>query len=113
MPQVSHAVTVTWDANGATTGVTDGGATWSSSAAQWWNGSTDAVWTNGYDAVIGNNNGAAGTATVSGSLAVNSITFNAPTSGIYTVSSGTLGLAAGLTLNSISTAAAPSARSST
>jgi len=84
---------VTWDANTTTSGPQDGSGTWSTSDSNWWNGSADVVWPNltTSGAVIGANNGAAGTITVSGSLAINSLTFNAPGSGSYTLTGGTLG----------------------
>jgi len=95
-PWATQAATVTWD-SGGTSPVTDGTGIWSASSTQWWNGSTAAGWTSGYDAVIGSSNGAAGTITVSGSLAVNSITLNTPGSGNYTITGGTVGVAAGIT----------------
>lgn len=105
----AQAATTTWDSNGATTGVTDGSGTWNATGALWWNGASDAAWTAGNDAVIGNGNGEAGKVTVSGLLAVNTITFNAPGSGNYTLaaSSGTVALAAGLTVNNDTTLTGP------
>ena len=86
---------VTWDADTGTSGAQDGSGTWSTVAANWWNGSTDVVWPNlsTSTATIGANSGAAGTITVDGSLTLNAITFNAPGSGAYTVTSGTLAFA--------------------
>jgi fibronectin-binding autotransporter adhesin len=93
-PSASHAQ-VTWDATAGTSGPQDGSGTWSTADANWWNGSTNVVWPNltTSSAIIGANSGAAGTITVSGSLAVNKITFNAPGSGAYTLTGGTLGFA--------------------
>lgn len=86
---------VTWDANTTTSGPQDGSGTWSTSDTNWWNGTTDVVWPNltTSSAIIGANNGAAGTITTSGSLTLNAITFNAPGSGTYTLTGGTLGFA--------------------
>jgi autotransporter-associated beta strand protein len=86
---------VTWDADPGTSGPQDGSGTWSTVDANWWNGSTDVVWPNlsTSSAIIGANSGAAGTINVSGSLTLNAITFNAPGSGNYTVTGGTLGFA--------------------
>ena len=86
---------VTWDADTGTSGPQDGSGTWSTVDANWWNGSTDVVWPNlsTSTATIGANSGAAGTITVDGSLTLNAITFNAPGSGSYTVTGGTLGFA--------------------
>jgi fibronectin-binding autotransporter adhesin len=86
---------VTWDADTGTSGPQDGSGTWSTADANWWNGSTNVVWPNlaTSSAIIGANSGAAGTITVDGSLTLNAITFNAPGSGAYTVTGGTLGFA--------------------
>ncbi|MFM8496734.1 MAG: hypothetical protein ACKOEM_14640, partial [Planctomycetia bacterium] len=86
---------VTWDANTSTSGPQDGSSTWSTSDANLWNGTTDVVWPNltTSSAIIGANSGAAGTITTSGSLTLNAITFNAPGSGTYTLTGGTLGFA--------------------
>ena len=92
---VSALAQVTWDANTTTSGPQDGSGTWSTSDANWWNGTTDVVWPNltTSSAIIGVNSGAAGTITASGSLTLNAITFNAPGSGTYTLTGGTLGFA--------------------
>jgi fibronectin-binding autotransporter adhesin len=89
-----EALTLTWDASGiATTAPTDGAGTWDTSAANWNNGSGDVAWpnTNADIAVFGSLNGAAGTVSV-GSVTANGINFNAPTSGNYELSSGTITL---------------------
>jgi fibronectin-binding autotransporter adhesin len=92
---VPASAQVTWDADPATSGPQDGSGTWSTSDANWWNGSTDVVWPNlsTSSAIIGASSGAAGTITASGSLTLNAITFNAPGSGAYTLTGGTLGFA--------------------
>ncbi len=86
---------VSWDADIGTSGPQDGSGMWSTADANWWNGSTNVVWPNlsTSNAIIGANSGAAGTITASGSLTLNAITFNAPGSGAYTVTGGTLGFA--------------------
>jgi len=93
-PSAAHSQ-VTWDANTGTSGPQDGSGTWSTADANWWNGSTNVVWPNltTSSAIIGANSGAAGTITASGSLTLNAITFNAPGSGTYTLTGGTLGFA--------------------
>jgi autotransporter-associated beta strand protein len=85
----------TWDANAGISGPQDGSGTWSTVDANWWNGSTNVVWPNltTSSAIIGSNSGAAGTITVSDSITLNAITFNAPGSGNYTLTGGTLGFA--------------------
>jgi len=94
----ANAATVTWDASGSSTGSpTDGAGTWSTSNANWRNGSADSAWDNlaSNTAVIGNNNGAGGTITLGGVINVGGITLNAPTSGSYTITGGTLNLSSG------------------
>ncbi len=91
---VGATVMRTWDKLGASpTNPVDGGGTWNTTSAQWSNGSVDAAWSNsnGYSAVFGNSNGAAGTMAV-GAVTAGGLVFNAPDSGTYTLSSGTLTL---------------------
>jgi autotransporter-associated beta strand protein len=86
------AANLTWDASGvATTSPTDGAGTWDTTGANWNNGSVSAAWpnTNANIAVFGANNGAAGTIAVS-TVTTNGLTFNAPGSGNYTLSGGTI-----------------------
>ena len=93
------AATLTWDANGTATGVTDGGGTWSSTNINWWDGASDAGWTaTTGTAVFGNNNGAAGTVTVSGSMKTAALVFNAAGSGNYTLTGGTVSLPSSSTI---------------
>jgi autotransporter-associated beta strand protein len=96
---VARAATLTWDANGAGDGQTDGGGVWLD-ANQWWNGAANQAWVSGSDAVFGLG-GAGGAVTLASPTTVNSLTFN-PFSGTYTL--GTAGqaitLTAGLTMNS-------------
>ena len=80
---------LTWDSDAnAANGATDGSGTWDAVTANWYNSGTDAVWPNTTTsvAIIGNG-GTAGTITVSGTITLNGITFNAPAG--YTVSGGT------------------------
>ena len=89
---------LTWDANGTTTGQTDGAGAWLT-ANQWWNGSTNATWSSGSDAIFGNG-GAGGAVTLASATAANSLTMNAFT-GTYTLgtSGNTLTISNGLTMN--------------
>jgi fibronectin-binding autotransporter adhesin len=98
---------VTWDSTAGTSGPQDGSGTWSTVDANWWDGSADVVWPNltTSSAVIGANSGAAGTITVSGSLAINALTFNAPGSGSYTLTGGTLGFGGTTPTITVNTAA--------
>ena len=89
----SNSVALTYDANTGTAGAQDGAGTgWDGTTANWWNGSNDVVWpdTTAYEAIIGAGNGAAGTIAVTGTRTLNKLTFNAPGSGTYTLSGGTL-----------------------
>ncbi|MCE9632362.1 MAG: autotransporter-associated beta strand repeat-containing protein, partial [Planctomycetia bacterium] len=96
---VGRAATVTWDADGATGGVSDGAGTWLG-GSQWWNGTSNVTWTSGDDAVFGVS-GTGGAVTLSATTAAGSLTFN-PFSGTYTLGTAgqtlTLG-SGGLTMN--------------
>lgn len=82
---------LTWDAS-ATGSVTDGSGPWNGTD-QWWNGSSNQTWADNNDVVIGKSSGAAGTVTITGnSPQLNSLTFNAATSGSYTVSGAAIQL---------------------
>ena len=92
---VLAAATLTWDASGANpTAAVDGAGTWDTASAKWSNATADIIWPNtGAEiAIFGKANGAAGTITV-GTVTANGITFNAPGSGAYTLSGGTITLA--------------------
>lgn len=101
LPVVTHAVTYTWDpVNG--NGVNDDGAgVWNTTTTNWTtdNGATNVLWVNSNDVIIGSGGGAAGTVTVggTGTQTVNSMLFNAPLSGNYTVSGGSIALGAAST----------------
>lgn len=74
-----------------------GSGAWDNTTVDWFNGSTAVPWASGATAVFG---GAAGTVTVSGTVAVGGATFN--TNG-YTITGGTLAIAgSGLTIASAS-----------
>jgi autotransporter-associated beta strand protein len=91
--RAATAATLTWDASGAADGIinfpTDGSGSWNTSINSNWNPggiSTDQMWVDGSSAVIGAASGAAGTITIdSGSVTANSVQFNAPGSGSYTI----------------------------
>jgi autotransporter-associated beta strand protein len=63
---LTHAATLTWDANGATVGLTDGAGAWDTATElKWWTGSTNVDWTSGGSAIFGNGTTASiGTANV-------------------------------------------------
>jgi len=86
------AANVMWDSDTVTVGAQDGAGTWDTATANWTNGTANVVWPNttADTATIGAASGAAGTITVSGTITLNKIQFNAPSSGNYTISGGTL-----------------------
>jgi len=97
MAGTAGAAGFTWDSDGTfANGNQDGAGTWSAANANWNNGAADVVWPNsaGNDdaATFGAGSGAAGTVTVSGSVNVNAVSFNAPGSGNYTIGGTTLTL---------------------
>ena len=92
--ETAVAGTYTWDNDGAAP-LSDGSGAWSASGGQnWFDGiSTYGAWGNTVNdsAVFGAANGAAGSIAV-GTVNANRITFNAPGSGSYTLSGGTITL---------------------
>jgi autotransporter-associated beta strand protein len=89
------AASITWDANGATAGQTDGAGTWIT-ANQWWDGAANATWNSVTpdDAIIGNG-GAGGAISLGGNVTAGTINLNNFT-GTYTIQ----GTAQTLTTNS-------------
>lgn len=88
------AATVTYDADTATVGTQDGaGLGWNTTAVNFWDGATNVLWPNATnaEAVFGTADGAADFVTV-GTVQTNKITFNAPGSGNYTLTGGTITL---------------------
>ena len=93
------AATITWDADGTTSGVSDGAGAWLG-VNQWWDGTTNVSWASGDDAVFGVG-GTGGAVTLSAPTTAGSLTFDA-FSGTYTLGTAnqalTLG-SGGLTMN--------------
>lgn len=91
----ARAADYTWDANGTTAGITDGGGSWSTALGRWdpdGSGTAAVSWPNGSgenNAIIGNG-GTAGIITISSGQVINvsNITFNAVSSGSYSLSPG-------------------------
>ncbi len=80
-----------WDSS-ASGEKTDGAGNWSA-PNQWWSDAGNQSWVNGGDATFGNGKGAAGTITIIGDgTRANSLTFNAASSGNYTLSGAALAL---------------------
>lgn len=92
----AHADVLVWDTNIVTDGAQDGTGTWTAGLANWFNQTQtlqNRTWVNGSEAVFGAGSGTAGTITLSGPITAGSLTFNAATSGTYTLGgSGTLTL---------------------
>jgi autotransporter-associated beta strand protein len=90
----ASAATFTWDASGSAP-LDDGSGFWNATGStNWFDGtSTYGAWSNSLndEAIFGVGNGAAGTITV-GTVNANKLTFNAPGSGSYTLSGGTITL---------------------
>lgn len=87
------AASFSWDADGAAP-LNDGAGNWNATdGTNWANGATYGAWgnTTADEAIFGVNNGAADTITV-GTVNANKLTFNAPGSGNYTLSGGTITL---------------------
>ena len=74
-----------WDANGTSSGQTNGGGAWLGTNL-WWNGVGNQNWVSGSHAVFGGPNTAGGAVTLATPTAVGSITFN-PFTGTYTLGS--------------------------
>lgn len=97
--QLTHASTLTWDANGTGTGQTNGGGAWLGTNL-WWNGSNNQNWVSGSVANFGGPSTAGGAVTLASPTTVGSITFNTFT-GTYTLGSvgQTITLNGGLLIN--------------
>ena len=80
----------TWNGGDGVSGPVDGSGTWTD-AGKWWNGAAVATWADGNDAIFGAG-GAAGTVTVSGTVAPKSLWFQATGSGNYSLTGGTIDL---------------------
>lgn len=92
---LAKAQTYTFDGDTATAGAQDGSGNWDTTTADWYNSTTatDVPWPNTVTttAIFGAGSGAAGIVTV-GTVTAGGITFNAPGSGNYTLSGGTITL---------------------
>lgn len=89
----TYAASYTWDADG-TAPLSDGAGSWNATGGtNWWDGSAFGAWgnTTADEAVFGSANGAAATITV-GAVTANKLTFNAPGSANYQLSSGAIAL---------------------
>ncbi len=88
----SHAASLTWDNSGANpTAPIDGfSSLWDTTATVWSNGAADAAWVNANNdiAVFGSSNGTAGTVNLGSAITANGVTFNAATTGNYTLAGG-------------------------
>ena len=89
-----QGATLHWNPTLSPTGPTDGSGRWDDSDAAWWDGAANRAWidTNADLAVFGAASGPAGIVTVTLERAVGGLTFNAPASGTYTLTGGTIRL---------------------
>jgi autotransporter-associated beta strand protein len=96
---VQILVNLTWDANGTTTGQTNGAGAWLGTNL-WWDGASNRDWATGASAIFGGANTAGGAVTLASPTTVNAITFNQFT-GTYTLGSAgqTLTIGGGITKN--------------
>jgi autotransporter-associated beta strand protein len=104
--QITHAASLTWDANGTGAGQTNGGGSWLG-ANQWWNGSANGNWVDGSDAVFGGPSTAGGDVTLGTAISAGSITFNTFT-GTYKLGTPGMTLTVNGGINKTATAAAVS-----
>lgn len=74
---------LTWDANGTSSGQTNGGGAWLGTNL-WWNGTGNQNWVSGSNAIFGGPNTAGGAVTLASPITVGSITFHTFT-GTYTL----------------------------
>ncbi|MDP1590314.1 MAG: autotransporter-associated beta strand repeat-containing protein, partial [Prosthecobacter sp.] len=97
-----------WDTNIVTDGAQDGTGTWTAGSPNWFNQTQtlqNQSWLNGSDAVFGAGSGTAGTITLSGPITAGNLTFNAATSGSYTLGgSGVLTLASSTITSNVAAA---------
>ena len=89
---------LTWDANGAASGQTDGLGTWLT-ANQWKDGAANVTWANPSDALIGSSG--VGDIMTLGNVSAGSVEFG-PFTGTYTLTGGSLAVAAGIKSNATS-----------
>jgi autotransporter-associated beta strand protein/adhesin HecA-like repeat protein len=84
----------TWDNTTGNNHIDNGSGTWNTTNKTWTfnKGITDLLWRSGATAIFGGNpgTGAAGTVTVSGTQTVQSLVFNPPASGNFTLTGGTI-----------------------
>jgi autotransporter-associated beta strand protein len=85
-----QAATYTWDVD-PTAALMDGSGAWLV-GTNWDLAGANVAWLDGNEAVFGVASGAAGTVTLGGAVTANSLTFNQPGSGNYTISGGTINL---------------------
>lgn len=84
----ASADVLVWDANTVTDGAQDGAGTWTAGLPNWFNQTQtlqNQSWLNGSDAVFGSGSGTAGAITLSGPITAGNLTFNAATTGSYTL----------------------------
>jgi autotransporter-associated beta strand protein len=93
---------LTWDSNIGTSGAQDGSGTWDTTNLNFFGSGNNWAWNNslGLGVTFGSANAAAGTVTLGANVTASNLTFNAASSGNYTIAGGgfTLTLASGATI---------------
>ncbi len=102
---VELVLSLTWDANGTTSGQSNGTGAWLAGNL-WWDGTSNQTWASGSNATLGGPNTAGAAVTLASPTSVNAITLNAFT-GTYTLGSAgqAITLNGGITKNAASAAA--------
>lgn len=90
---VAEPATVTWDANGGTTGPQDGSGTWDLTNTNWWNGTANIQWSNLNYATFGAGGTGAGTVTLAADIVASGLTFSNVDYTLNTTTGKTLTLA--------------------
>ncbi|MES2597237.1 MAG: autotransporter-associated beta strand repeat-containing protein [Verrucomicrobiota bacterium] len=100
-----HADVLIWDTNTVTADAQDGTGTWTTGSPNWFNFTQtlqNQNWADGSDAIFGAGSGTAGTLLLSGPITAGNLTFNAATTGTYTLGgTGTLTLANSTITNNV------------
>lgn len=106
---VTVPATVTWDADGGTTGSQDGSGTWNATNTNWWDGAGDVAWSNLNFANFGSGGSGAATVTLDDDALASGLTFSDVDYTLATTAAKTLSLAGSpqITTNSNATLAVP------
>jgi autotransporter-associated beta strand protein len=78
---VSAPLSLTWDADPATSGQQNGAGTWSAGGSNWLSGGSNTAWVEGYNAIFGGGTGTGAAVTLDGDRTIGNVTFNSTTNG--------------------------------